>query len=203
MKFPGQQQSRKMRALDRLQRGTFSNVGEVLDWSYYDTVLLAAATTVHQFFQIGVGSAGKTQDLTNFPATGLMPQGQSLDVRAIKVSYAGAAVKNSAGVNDVLQTMGNTFLEFKIQNKAAVYSKTLIEIMGIPLSVLATPTVAGDFLFQASQGRFVGIDVLNVPITLAALTPFTVTMAHVTAVTAGQANDRVKIVLAGRLIRAS
>jgi len=191
----------RMRALDKLQRGTFSNVGERVAWSYYDTATLAVATTVFKMFTVPLGSGGKTLDLTNFTGNGALPQGQHLTIRGFRVMYRSITVSNTAGALAILQTLDNTTLEFGIQNKAPMYQATLAEMCGLPLSLITTPTVAGDNTVLASRGIYNGYIPLEVPLVLAALTPFSFTLTHQAATAAGQAGDRIRVSLVGKLLR--
>jgi hypothetical protein len=193
--------ARRMRALEKMQRGTFSNVGERLSWSYYDTATLAVATTIFKLFTVPLGTGGKTLDLTNFTGNGALPQGQHMTIRGFRVMYRSITTTNTAGALAIGTTLDNTTLEFGIQNKAPMYQATLAEMFGIPISVQTTPTVAGDAMVLASRGIFNGYVPLGMPIVLAALTPFNFTLTHTAATAAGQAGDHIRVSLVGTLLR--
>lgn len=191
--------SRKQ-ALERLQAGTYGTEGERIDWTYYDTATLAAATTTHRLFTNPLGAGGKTLDLTNLTQAGQIPQGQNLQVKAIKLMYKTAAAKATAAVQNFYDMLSQTTISIKLQNKDSMGQWTLQEISGASTLFALTPTAAGDNI-PVIQPRYHSIFLLNNKITLAALTPFEVTMIHHTAVNAALAGDLVKIGLAGSLIR--
>jgi hypothetical protein len=187
-------------ALDRVGVGTYGTEGDELDWSYYDEAIIAVATLTHRLFTTPLGSGGKTLDQTNLTIAGQIPQGQLLDVRAIKVMYTSGAAKATAGVQDLYTLLTRTTVTIKLQNKESMGQWTLQELMGANSLVALTPTAAGDNI-PLIQPKFHGVFPLNKKIVLAALTPFEVTIAHHAAPGATTANDRLKIALAGILTR--
>lgn len=189
-------------ALEKLQTGTYGTEGERLDWTYYDTAILAAATLTHRLFTNPLGAGGKTLDLTNLTQAGQIPQGQHLQVKAIKLMYRTSAVKNTASVVSFYDMLAQSTISIKLQNKDSMGQWTLQEIAGAATLYALTPTAAGDNI-PLIQPKYHGIFLLNNKITLAALTPFEVTLTHHTAVNAALANDQLKIGLAGTLIRVS
>lgn len=189
-------------ALENLQTGTYGVEGEKLDWSYYDTAVLAAATQVHRLFTNPLGAGGKTLDFTNLTIAGQIPQGQQIITRAIKVFYRSIAVKATAAVQALYDLFSTTTVQVKLQNKETMGIWTLQELIGSASLFAVTPTVAGDNI-PMIQPKFHGIFPLNNPITLAALTPFEVTVSHHSAVDALLAGDHLKIALCGTMIRIS
>lgn len=187
-------------ALQKVGVGTYGTEGDQLDWTYYDEALIAAATLTHRMFTTPLGTGGKTLDQTNLPLAGQIPQGQLLDVRAIKVSYTSAAVKGTAALQDLYTLLTRTTVSIKLQNKETMGQWTLQEVMGANTLFAITPTAAGDNISQI-QPRYHGIFPLNKKIILAALTPFEVTVIHHAAPAATLANDRFKFYLAGILTR--
>lgn len=193
-------------ALQSLQRGSYSNLGEKLDYSYYDTLTIAAAGTEFSLFQnpIGSGATPKTLSDTNMTMGGMIPQGQKLRIRAIRAEYLTHAVKATADIIILYNWLRAVTVRFFITGKDALYSKPLTELMGIPILFNVTPTAAGDNLLISSMGRFLGINVLNVPITLAAMTNFEVRINYPTALGAVSiVGDFLRISLGGILVRAS
>lgn len=187
-------------ALDKVAVGTYGTEGDELDWSYYDEAIIAAATLTHRLFTTPLGSGGKTLDQTNLTIAGQIPQGQLLDVRAIKVMYTSAAAKGTAGVQDMYTLFTRTTVTIKLQNKESMGQWTLQELMGASTLVALTPTAAGDNI-PLIQPKYHGVFPLNKKIVLAALTPFEVTINHHAAPAATAANDRLKVALAGILTR--
>jgi hypothetical protein len=195
-----------MNALTEMQRGTYSALGEKLDWSYYDSLTLAAAGTEFSMFQvpIGGGATAKTLADTNMTTGGTLPQGQKFRVRAIRAEYLSHNQKATASIDLLYQFLRAVTVRFFITGKDAIFSKPLTEVMGIPMLFSVTPTAAGDNLLISSMGRFVGVNVLNVPITLASLTNFEVRINYPTALGATAiVGDILRISLAGILVRAS
>lgn len=189
-------------ALDKVGVGTYGLEGERLDWTYYDTAVLAAATTTHRLFTNPLGSGGKTLDLTNLTIAGQIPQGQQLQVKAIKMMYRTSATKGTTAVQSFYDMLGQTTISVKLQNKETMGQWKLQEITGSATLFALTPTAAGDNIYYI-QPKYHGIFPLNTKIILAALTPFEVTVQHHTAVAAALAGDFLTIGLAGTLIRVS
>lgn len=187
----------------RQQRGTYSKYGEKLDYSYFDTIALTATGTDYAFFQSPIGQGGKTLVDTNMTLGSQVPQGQKFKVRAIKVAYLSSAIKAAANEQTFYSFLRTSVIRIFITGKDAIYSKPLSEVVGIPIAWCQQDLAAAGAASHASFGRFVGIDVLNVPITLAALTNFEVRLTC-TAVGAGSIliGDYVRISLAGILRRA-
>lgn len=187
-------------ALQKVGVGTYGTEGDQLDWSYYDEALIAAATLTHRMFTTPLGTGGKTLDQTNLPLAGQIPQGQLLDVRAVKVSYTTSNAKATADVQSLYTLLTRTTLSIKLQNKETMGQWCLQELFGANSLVALTPTAAGDNI-PLIQPRFHGIFPLNKKIILAALTPFEVTLIHHAAPAAALANDRFKFYLSGILTR--
>lgn len=189
-------------ALTKLQQGTFGEEGEQLEWSYFDTATIAAATLVHRLFTNPLGAGGKTLADTNLTQAGQMPQGQHLEVNAIKVMYTSDAAKATAAVQNLYDLFTETTISVEIANNKSMGQWTIQELMGAATLFALTPTAAGDNI-PLIQPRYTGVYLLNVPIVIAALTPFEVTVTHHVAPAAALADDKLKISLAGILTRAS
>jgi len=189
-----------------LGRGTAAPIGEVMDYTYYDSLLLAAAGTDFSLFQvpIGGGAVPKTSAQTNMISSGVIPQNQHLVVRAIRAEYLSAGVKASADIDTLYTWLQSVVVRVFISGKDALFYKPLTEIFGIPMLLHVTPTVAGDTELIAAMGRFLGVNPLNIPITLAALTTFEVRISYPTALGgAAIVGDSLRIGLSGVLTRAS
>jgi hypothetical protein len=197
----GQAQPRD-RAITNMQRGTYSAFGEAIDWTYYDTATLAATTTPLRMFQAGLTS-GKTLDATNFPQNGMIPAGQNFQVWAVKIAYIAQAVHATADLIALYKALNAMSLELVIGNKAPLYQKNVGDVFGAPMFFNITPTAAGDNLLVTSVGRFIGIEPLNKPIILAAMTPFAINVTPWTAPAAALAGDFVRVSLLGKLDRLS
>lgn len=189
-------------ALTKLQQGTFGEEGEQLEWSYYDTAVIAAATLVHRLFTNPLGAGGKTLADTNLTQAGQMPQGQHLEVNVIKLMYISDAAQATVDVQTLYTLLSESTISIEIANNKSMGQWTLQEILGSSLQFALTPSAAGDNIPLLTP-RFTGIYPLNVPIIIAALTPFEVTLTHQVAPGAALADNKLKISLAGILTRAS
>jgi hypothetical protein len=181
--------------LVKLQQGTYGRAVEKLEWSYYDSFAVNPAVLENRLFV--VSTAVKTLDQSNFSGNGSLPQGQDFAIRAIKLQYVQSAVRVAVDINSLYTFLSTSTLQFKIEGKASQYTKTLMEIMGLPIGFHVSGAE-----FASSYGRFVGIDPLNIKIQLAAQTNFDVTINHWAPPAAALTNDRVRVILSGILNRA-
>ena len=190
-----------------LRRGTYSNYGEKLDWTYYDTWAIATAGTDYSFFANPIGAtqsaAQKTISDTNMVAAAQIPSGQRLIVKAIKVCFISHAVKATADIDTLNEFLRAAVIRFFITGKDSLYTKTLQEIFGASLLMHVVPTVGGnnEIIMHMNKGQ--GIDVLNRRIVLAEQTNFEVRLSYPAGIPAGLNGDRLWIGLAGRLMRRS
>jgi hypothetical protein len=152
-----------------------------------------------------VGAATKTIELTNMTGAGVIPNGQKMEIKAIKAFYVSQAVKATAGITTLYSWLASATVRLFITGKDSIYTKPLIEVLGIPMLWTTTPTVAGNNEVIMSTGKFHGIDVLSRKITLAELTNFEVRLTWTTALGGGNVliGDQIKIGLAGILNRRS
>jgi len=192
----------KNRALLSLQDGTRSGKsGDKIDYSFYDTATLAIATTQHRLFTQQLGGTKNLAD-TNMKQGGVMPSGQRFTAHAIKVMYFSAAAKPTAFVQSYYDLLRNTTLQIILAGKDDYGTFTLAELMGASEYVALTPTAAGDNIPKLSA-VVKGVFPLNIPVVLAAMQTFEITMTHQVAVVAGLVGDFVKVSLNGRLERLS
>jgi hypothetical protein len=190
--------------LNALQQGTYGTGGEVLDKTYYDTIVLAAATNVYRMFSVpeGQGVPPKTRDLTNMVAAGTMSQGQQLRVQSIQVQYISSAALATADVQTLYDFLNHTTVEILIPGKDNIGDWTLAELMGCAWLVALTPTAAGDNI-PLIGAQFNGIRHLKVPIVLSALTTFEVRVTPQVASGAALDGDFLRVGLRGILRRSS
>jgi hypothetical protein len=187
-------------AIDTLQKGTYGNTGEKLDWSYYDREVLASTVLTTRLFTVPLGQSSKTLTDTNLTSAGSIPQGQLLNIKAVKVAYVTNAARATANVQMIYDVFKNTAVEIIIPNKGPMGQWCLWELLGSATLIALTPTAAGDNI-PLIQPRYHGIYPLSTPLTLAALTPFYVQLTHTTASNAALDNDRIYVSLAGTLVR--
>lgn len=194
----------KNRVLQDLQAGTYGSGGELLDWSYYDTATLVSTTLTHRLFTIplGGGTPQKTLNVTNMTAGGQIPQGQNFTVHALKILYTTATAFATADVQSFYSMLKNTTVEIILPGKDSMGTWVLQELLGLSVAAAVIPTVGGDNLDFATP-RYHGVFPLNIPLVLAALTPFELRVIHHVAAAAALDNDRLQITLSGKLRRSS
>ena len=187
--------------LARLQSGAYQRGGEVLDWSYYDTVNMLNTTGVHHMFTAGLGGAsGKTLRDTNMMSDGKMPQGERLFVKFIKITYVSYAARDNAAMLDLYQMIEDTTAKIKVQGKDSMGTFKLAELFGSPFYFQLVPTNAGDNV-PLINGNFTGIKTLNKVLILPSLTTFEVELQHHVLPADTLNTDRLTIYLCGRLER--
>jgi len=116
------------RGLLRLQKGTYGQQGEVLQLPYYDTITLATGAVSGSFFKSSTSS--KTLAQTNMTIPNQIPQGQKLQVHAFQCSITPAAALTQLTIADLNTFLIDTYVEFKISNKAPMWQGTLLDIFG-------------------------------------------------------------------------
>lgn len=159
-----------------LQQGTRGRDMEVLQYTYYDTLPMAAATAQYRFFTqaLGQGTPQKTLAQTNMTQSSQMPQGQNLTVNHLYIQYWGNDLKNNASLQEFYKYVQNTSVEFVIPGKDSLGTWKLSELMGFSNYMVVVPTVAGDNIPFSQVGKIDGKYKLNIPIVLAALQAFEV-----------------------------
>lgn len=190
----------------RLQQGTYSSDGEILDFTYYDSQRLAAAVLEHNYFINGVGEAFsdggavvKNFSDVNFPGRG-MPAAQNFEVKAIGLVYRADEVRTEAEMVNIVDMLKNSKFSFVIGNKAPVLELNLLDLCGNSFAVVkAAAAVADDHIRSMVRTRYP----LNISIPLAGNTKFQCTIQHAVATAAGIAGDKILIALQGVLQRLS
>jgi len=198
--------SRTEQAQSRLQQGTYSASGEVLDYTLYDSQILKAAILQHRFFVQGLGKpntfgAIKTLADSNVISEG-MPQGQKFTVKAIKLFWKSKAVKSSdVQLQAIVDVLTNSVATFKINGKDVIFQATLQEIAGNNFPVIHHPTVAGDNANTHMMSIVRTAYPLNIPIVLSSLTHYEILLEHFAAPAAGAIDDYIMFSLQGGLER--
>lgn len=188
--------------LARLMRGTYGAGGEVLDWCYYDSFVLANTTLVHRLFTVPLGQAGKTLDRTNMTVAGQIPNGQNFAVRAIQAWYTTVNALATADVQSLYTFLRSCTVEIILPGKDVMGQWTLQQIMGMATAAAMVPSVAGDNI-PLNTPRYHGILPLNTPLVLAALTPFELRCTCQVASAAALDGDFAYLGLVGTLQRAN
>lgn len=192
----------QQKARNAVESGTFSNQGELLDWAYRDTEKLASTINSYSLF-IGSSTfaAGGTKTAAdrNFKLS-QFPSNEKQLVQAIKFYYVSAALKNNASQQAVVDFLNGAVLRLAINGKDASIDLTLAELLGLNNGIISVPTVAGDNVDSHFTGVTAKAYPLNVPITLAAITQFEITIAG-TAPSALLDGDKIRVALQGKLAR--
>jgi len=196
-------------ALAAMQSGTYKGDGDILDFTLWDRFEVDGTTPTlrHRLFVNGLGSPGgivgnKTLADTNVSGNVGIPQGQKLYVRAIKVFYWAKEIRTPVEIVEFYQMLAETTINISIPGKDTYGQWALDEIMGIPVSIIDNPA-ATNYNPPLSTGRHVGILPLNLPIVLASVVSFNISVEHHTAPSADLDDDVVKIGLNGILERLS
>jgi len=187
-------------ALRAMEEGAYNTeMGELLWWSYYDTLLLEVATLEYSFFSTPLGQGGKTKAETNFPAANQMPQAQKLEVRAIELFYIPQAAKSQAEAQNIINAFRTGWLEFDFTNKAPLVQLPLPQLMGAAFPIIVSGAAAGDQAYGRSE--YTGVWESPVEIILPAKSNFSVNIVFNTALDASLEGDKLQISLVGGLVR--
>ncbi len=188
----------------------------IVDWEYYDTLVVSNATPSVTLFSDRVGQNNKTLADTNMTGQGgSLPTGQWMQVWAIRVFglFLGAANNTpaysltAAESQDVLNLVSSTTVDIGIANLAAQWQGTLQMLMGIGLTGFVVPAATNYNTPAFATPRWHGIYPLNNPIVLPQQTGFTVNIVHQDTSATSWANlhtingSRIKFGLMGKLAR--
>lgn len=197
--------------LEQFQKGTYGGNAELLSYSLYDTAQIKSTQTGYTFYSVPAGavdpstSTVKKSDKTNVTGNGgVMPQGQHFEAHELRIFIRSAAAFNSETYAKLLDLIGNTTIRFKIQGKDNVLLLNLQEVLGNAFMSEVVATTAGNNLYPMNA-KFSGSYILNIPITLAALTNYGIEMEHWTApdATLDALGVEFMISLGGQLLRAN
>lgn len=198
--------SRTAKAMIKLQQGTYSDEGEILDWTYYDTQRLAAATLEHTYFITAQGEAFddgvagfKSFADVNFPGRG-MPSTQNLEIKAIKCIYKPAEVRTEAEMVNIVDMLRTSKFSFVIGNKAPVLELNLLDLLGLNFPVIKAAAAVSDDHIRAIAAKAYP---LNISLVVSGQTKFNCLIQHAAAPAAGIAGDMIQVSLQGILQRLS
>jgi len=178
------------------------NAGEVLDWTYYDTISIISTTLMHRFYTVPLGQGGKTLADTNLPNSSLLPQGHNMKVHAINPFYITDAALATENLQMVYDLLNNTTIEFLVPGKATLGTWRLAEIFGSSFMAPLVPTVAGDVI-QQNKCDFKPTFPLNYPIKIGAIQTFEIQLVHHVAPNAALDGNKICLGMRGRLVRMS
>lgn len=197
--------------------GSYSNAGNVLQDTLYDTIIFPAAVGTTTFFNVPIGTAGKTEVETNLTDPSKLPNGQTYLVQGIRIALMANVVGADTDSNTVLSAfynvIQNSFFKFKIAGRdferripGSQFLPT-IAIAGIASAANAMPSQS----YSIASGR---IGCKETPIPLGQLVTFSQTVTYGSAIAAvntivGTAlgvlntqNAQLRISLEGTLTRA-
>lgn len=196
--------AKKRNALQKLQDASAYSrtAAEVLDFSYYDTISVLSTILTHRYYVVPLGQAGKTLADTNMVLAGLLPQGQNMTVKAIKIFYTTDSAFATADLQLFYTMIKNTTLEFIVPGKENLGQWNLQEIIGQSTMIPVIPTVAGDNI-PINQPRWHGVFPLNRSIRIGATQAFEVRLQHHVAPDASLDGNKMMVSLYGKLIRMS
>jgi len=193
-------------AMSQMAQGTYKDQGDLIDYTLYDTAQLLSTVLEHRLFTVGVGqvdpvtAARKNYSDTNVEGAIGLPTGQKLMAQYLKVMYVGDALKTSAQMHNMYTTLNQTVFNFGISGKDTYGRWTLTEMFNLPFSQMVDNATMG---IPTTLGRCLGIFPLQLPIVLASLTTFNVTLTHTVAPNAALDGDRIIVGLCGALGRLS
>lgn len=204
-------------ARQRMQAGTYGAQGEAFSYSLYDTAFVDSTTPIlsHRLFTnpLGtvIGGVQKTYAHTNVTRAGI-PQGHHFSATVIKAFVIGRSIRKYVSspafdpeqyLIDLYTMLNDTVLNVEITGKATLGAWPLNEIIGNAMNIVMLPTAEanGKPLVQLQKQLFTGGLKLKIPLVLAALTDYTLSLTHYTAPSARVNADWLKISLFGTLER--
>jgi len=194
-------------AMNNLTSGTYKAQGDLIDFTLYDSMYVDNATpTLNQ--QLFVNGLGQTDPVTgnrkvlsdtNMRGRVGIPQGQKLMVKFIKTFYHFETVDaDGTTLLAFYDMLAETTVNIRIEGKDTYGVWGLDEMLNFPISNASTGATQ-----ISTQGKAVGVYPLELPIVLASLTSFELTITHDVAPAAALQDDKLKIGLCGVLGRLS
>jgi len=183
--------------------GTYGPGAEILDWTEYFTMQMDDANPRKILFKNIVGDTYQGRTLTEADTNVIqknVSSGHKLTIHAIKIKYLATEIRNDEERQFILDFFRNTTVKFTVAGKDNLGVWSMTEWFG-PLQILHVPTTAGDNVPFASVGNYQGIKPLNIPIILAELTTYDVTLESLIPTNAALNNDFVRVELCGELNR--
>ena len=205
-----QERAQFLAALQNLGTGTYSNYGDMFDWSSYDSIRLLNTAPEYRLFSVGLGEVDPISGLnknysdTNMRGRTITPKGSKLLVQKIKLFYNLFATGDEDVLQAVYDFFSNTILNISIFGKDTYGLWGLDELFNMPLEIITVPATAGDNVNVATRLTGVGCINLNVPIVLASQTTFDIIVTPAGGAPDESLNDsKLKVSLAGVQARLS
>ena len=169
-----------------------------MDWSYYDTHVMAAGTVQYRFFTSGLAGSAKTLDLTNMRLNGQIPTGERLTIMRLKMFYTSSADIADTAWTNLFVMFARTTIEVKVSGADSVLTITLQELLGNPLQVSQTALAGSN---TTPNARFHGVFPFNKPLIYSEQETVEVLMTHQVAPNASLNGHFLKLCLSGILER--
>lgn len=185
------------RAIAFLESGTFQpGTLDMVWWEYYDRIILANATTRHQFFAVPLGQGGKTESDTNWQIANQMPESEKFVAMYLCFYYISEVAPISQAVyQNIVDLMKNGWFQLRVYNKAPWVQFPLAIAFGNHMPLAVTGGAAGDQI--SSRSIINGVYELPVEIPLAAKTTVNVEINFTTASAAGLDGDEIYFSMSG------
>jgi hypothetical protein len=170
-----------------LNIGAYNGTAELIQAETYDrfTITAADVTAARKEFKLFTGVQGTSKTIidTNFEGSGVVPQGQHYQIKALSlvVAYQDNTPPTAAVLQELLKNLENSILRVTIANKAPTLIIPLSRLLGMSLMSMATntTTVTDSTFRQISNGVYA----VNIPVVLPALTSFEMAILFQDAVT--------------------
>lgn len=190
-----------------LSSGTYDGSADIIEYSLYDRADMVSTRVQHRMFQSGVGQNDpdgniKTLADTNVQGALGIPKGSKLQIQAIKFFYTHVTAVTAATLILIQQMIEQSTLTFRVTGKDNLGLWKLNEIIGVPIQAAISDAVTVN-TSQASNGRYLGIYPLNLPLILAEQVQFEVLVDHHVAPNVALNADFLTVSLCGILMRQS
>ena len=177
------------------------NGGDIFDYDFYDTAILATTTLTYNMFQTPL-SATTSKAVTNMTDSGQTPTGVQFQVQqiGIRISYRPAVVVVNTGDNlaDIMSALCNGLLTFNIVGKENLGQWPVAEFFGTTSLVVAS-ALAGVTNIAGVNNVIPTWKTLRYPINLNEQVKFGVVLSFgsLTSLPAGCADFAVQVILKG------
>lgn len=127
-------------ALQSMAKGTYSNSGELISYSYYDTYAIDTTVTSFKLFSVPLNQGGKDLGDTNWLLAGQTPANQKFIATGIKIVVLGLSGMDETIHQPLFEYLFASTARFNISGKDDIGCFSLAELLGsnIMLSQAAT-----------------------------------------------------------------
>lgn len=176
------------------------NAGDIFDFDFYDTAVLASATLSYNLFQTPLSNTVK-KDTTNMTDSGATPSGVQFQVQSvgIRITYRKSpiAVNSGSDVQALFSTLSQGLLTFNIVGKQNMGEWPVAEFLGV--TSLDVQDVANTANINGLNKLLPAWKHLRYPIDLNELVKWGVTLSFngLTSLPAGVVDFAVQVILKG------